>query len=31
VWKEEAVGLLSDISDFFGVLAEIPEIPAEVI
>jgi hypothetical protein len=31
VWKEEVVDLLSDISDFLGIMTEMPEIPAEVI
>jgi hypothetical protein len=31
MWKEEAVDLLSDISDFLGVLTEMLEIAAEEI
>jgi len=30
MWKEEVVDLFSDISDFLGVLTEMPEILAEV-
>jgi hypothetical protein len=31
MWKGEVVDLLSDISDFFGVLRGMLEISAEVI
>jgi hypothetical protein len=31
MWKEEAVDLLSNISDFLGVLRDTSEIPAEII
>jgi len=30
MWKEEVLNLLSDISDFLGVLTEMSEVPAEV-
>jgi len=30
MWNAEVVNLLSDISDSFGVLTDIPEAPAEV-
>jgi hypothetical protein len=31
MWKEEVLGLLSDISDFLGLLTVMPKILAEVI
>jgi hypothetical protein len=31
MWKEQAVDLLSDISDVLGVLRGTSEIPAEII
>jgi hypothetical protein len=31
MWKEEAVDLLSDISDFLGVLRDTSELAAEII